>query len=165
MTDHTLRVSVVLGRLSDIAGTAKGKRRMRLWGFLIRLAVRFGYVVFLSGPTGCGKTCLLERATPGNVISARDILFRNGFIEPVPFSPQKPVQGITGIDEAEKFELPTLTSSRDLLIKHGVVMTSMNYQGFVDIASALKARKLLLIWLGDRASLQHSKSLAHTHNA
>lgn len=145
-------ITIVLTRHFDRRLGNKVKRRAAMWGWLIRWALRRGCTVCIAGPTGTGKTLLLDRAVRGNVISAAGP--QNNFAVDVEFEPHGPITGITGIDETGYFAPDSLSDWADELQRYGVVYTAQRPEMARRLAKLLKAKNLLLIWTGEDVSLK-----------
>ncbi|HGP2725921.1 TPA: hypothetical protein ACLGO4_004745 [Salmonella enterica] len=128
--------------------------RAKFWGAVIRLFMQAGYTVCLTGYPRTGKSYLLNKLTPGQVIDARPQLIANKWKAPVPFSIHSVKPGLVGLDETSYFSLETLRDNAGNLLRRKVIYTAQRIGSAVDIAVSLRCRKLLIIYIGAPFSAQ-----------
>lgn len=122
--------------------------RAKLWSAVIRLFMLAGYTVCLTGSARTGKSYLLNKLLPGQVIDAQPQLIANKWKAPVPFSIHGVKPGPIGLDESSYFSPETLRDNAAILLRRKVVYTAQNIDSAVDIAANLRCRKLLIVFIG-----------------
>ncbi len=128
--------------------------RAKFWGAVIRLFMQAGYTVCLTGYARTGKSYLLNKLMPGQVIDARPQVIANKWKAPVPFSIHSVKPGLVGLDETSYFSPETLRDNADKLLRRKIVYTAQSIDSAVDIAANLRCRKLLIIYIGAPFSAQ-----------
>lgn len=96
--------------------------RTRLLGSLIRVAVRFGWVVVVIGPCRSGKSSLVDLATRGVKTVDKSALLRRSGVRPA-FDLADVPPGPFAIDEAEAFDHDSLLGTLQHLRGRGFAIT------------------------------------------
>jgi hypothetical protein len=93
--------------------------RAKVIAMALRSAIQFGWVVVLVGPCRSGKTVLLERATPGNVIDKSQLVLRSAHTARAVFDLSDVPPSVFSIDEPRAFDPGSLLAALQTLRGRG----------------------------------------------
>jgi len=123
--------------------------RLRAWAIavVLRLMLHLGYVVLLVGAARSGKTFLLSRTTPGQIIDESDYWQRSAQQPSFDASclPESPF----AIDEAMAFEPRSLAAGIAQLNDRGFVIAVQQIEDLArsGTATALAGKRLMIVHL------------------
>lgn len=119
---------------------------LRAWFFsrLLRIALRLGFVVVLVGPARCGKSYLLERITPGNIIDGA-AMYQTADFKPVHISTSELPDAAFSIDEAAVFEPAALRNTIAALKDKAFAISIQSLNDTPFLAAITASRRVLLV--------------------
>lgn len=128
--------------------------RAYLHGLRIRLLLLCGYGVIVVGPARSGKTFLLDRTLPGQVVCPdMKALLSTG--KPVPFDMAKVPEGMFAIDEPQGFDDWSLRRAFPSLRSRRVAVTVQSLQLLRRLRlDELFEQRFVIVYLGHRADYQ-----------
>lgn len=121
--------------------------RVRAWAIalVLRLMLRLGYVVLLVGAARSGKTFLLTRITPGQILDESDYWQRS--TQQPSFDTSRLPKSPFAIDEAMAFEPRSLAAGIAQLKDRGFVIAVQQIEDLSrsGAATALAGKRLLIV--------------------
>ncbi|ABD72108.1 hypothetical protein Rfer_4422 (plasmid) [Rhodoferax ferrireducens T118] len=114
-------------------------------GLVLRIALRFNFVVVLIGVARSGKTYLLERTTPGKIID-ESRYWRTSAKPPV-FDVSTVPNGLFAIDESACFERGSLSEGIKRLASRAFIICVQRRNDLdnMGIREALNGRRILVL--------------------
>lgn len=126
-------------------------------GAAIRLRLERGNTVVLEGKTGVGKSFLLSRTLPRNIIDRKKLVAMNDFSTQSPFVIEQTLTGPVALDVAQVFDRHSVSVAAGDRKTRGAVFNAQTIEMAVTHAESIHANRTLLVYFGEPETFEPQK--------